>query len=433
MLRFAGKTFLVALALWAAAPASARAADISRRVAIGAFKGPQAARLQDAVESALLRRYYLVPGSEVSEAARKSGVRLRSASEFAEVARRLKVLAFVSATVKKDREWKVEMVVRKGETGEAVGRYDWTDRRLEVLAQALARATPRRLRAVLASNDGTPAAADSQEPSEELEVKAKAPSLPEQAPDGEEAGPAEATPARPYLELGVGGKMFNRSMSYADNFSRLPGYTLGRATALAIDLAFHPFALASSSKDAWVAGLGLTAAFSYALDIGTELEGARRTSSQVFGYEIGLRQRFVLGSFDLVPHVGYLVDNFVSNGSEMAPDVRYQVVRTGLGARVALGDRFSLHASADFLHVLSAGPLTDASKFPRATAEGMDLGAGAGYALGSSLEADVSLGLRRYGWDMKVLPGDTLIAGGAIDQYLSVTVGLVYRPLLGRN
>jgi hypothetical protein len=63
----------------------------------------------------------------------------------------------------------------------------------------------------------------------------------------------------------------------------------------------------------------------------------------------------------------------------------------------------------------------------------MDLGAGAGYALGSSLEADVSLGLRRYGWDMKVLPGDTLIAGGAIDQYLSVTVGLVYRPLLGRN
>jgi hypothetical protein len=427
MTRFAGRKLVLALAALLV-PAGASAAEMNHRVAIGAFKGPQAARLQDAVESSLLRRYYLVPGSEVSEAARKSGVRLRSASEFAEVARRLNVEAFVTATVKKDRDWKVEMVVRKGETGEAVGRYDWSDRRIEALASALARATPRRLRAVLASNGGAPAA--SEPDADEVVVKAKAPSLPDRASD---EGDGETAPARPYLELGVAGKMFNRTMSYADNFSHLPGYSLGRATALAIDVALQPFALAAGTRDSWIAGLGLTGAFSYALDIGTELAGARRASSQVYGYEVGLRQRFALGSFDLIPHAGYLVDTFLSNGSDVAPDVRYQVARAGIAGRVALGTRFSLHASADFLHVLSAGPLTDASKFPRATAEGMDLGGGAGYALADSLEADVSVGLRRYGWDMKVVPGDTLIAGGAIDQYLSVTVGLVYRPTLGRN
>ena len=421
--RVSALVFLAALA-----PTGASAAEMNHRVAISVFRGPQAGRLQDAVEGALLRRYFLVPGSEVNEAARKSGVRLRNAQEFAEVARKLNVQAFVSATVRKDGDWKVEMVVRKGETGETVGRYDWSDRRIEGLALAMARATPRRLRAVLASAGSPPAAAQPEE--EEVVVRAKAPSLPERGPDDRES----AAPVRPYLELGLGGKIFSRTMSYADNFSHLPGYSLGRATALALDLAFHPFALADATKDGWLAGLGLTGGFSYALDIGTELDGGdRRASSEVYGYEVGLRQRFILGIVDLLPHVAYLVDTFVANGGERAPDVRYRVARAGLGARVAIGERFSVRASADYLHVLSAGPLTEVGKFPRATARGMDLSAGAGYALGDSLDAQVAVGLRRYGWDMKSAPGDAFIAGGAIDQYLSVTVGLVYRPSLGRN
>jgi hypothetical protein len=421
------KLFVFALVAVLAPAGAARAAEMSHRVAIGAFKGPQAGRLQDAVETALLRRYFLVPGSEVSEAARKSGVRLRNASEFAEVARRLNVQAFVTATVKKERDWKVEMVVRKGDTGETVGRYDWSDRRLRGLALVMARATPRRLRALLAGS-GAPAA----EEKADEELEAKAPALPD-GPDEEEETAATTTPVRPYLELGVGGKIFNRSMSYADNYSRLPGYSLGRATAVTLDLAFHPFALGASTRDTWMAGLGLTGAFSYALDIGTELAGDRRASSSVHGYELGLRQRISVGALDVIPHAGYLVDTFLSNGSDLAPDVRYQAARAGVGARLGLGARFSVRASADYLHVLSAGPLNDDGHFPRATAQGMDLSGGAGYALTDAFEAGVTVAWRRYGWDMKVAPGDALIAGGAIDQYLSVTVGLAYRPTLGRN
>src|SRR5438552_17787146 len=61
------------------APVEAFAAsEISERVALGSFRGPHAARVRDAVEGALLRRYFLVPESMVTEAARQSGGVLRS-------------------------------------------------------------------------------------------------------------------------------------------------------------------------------------------------------------------------------------------------------------------------------------------------------------------------------------------------------------------
>src|SRR3954449_12574178 len=91
----------------ALAPA-VEAADLSQRVAIGVFRGPQAGRVQDAVESALLRRYFLVPESAVVDAARKTGVRLQTAQDFAQVARNLNVQAFVTATVRKQRVWTVQ-------------------------------------------------------------------------------------------------------------------------------------------------------------------------------------------------------------------------------------------------------------------------------------------------------------------------------------
>src|SRR5438046_810459 len=129
---FAG--VLLAMAL---APRTAEAGSMGQRVAIPNFRGPQAARVQDAVEGALLRRYLLVPDSEVAEAARKSGILLRRDQDFAEVARSLNVQAFVIATVRKQRNWTVQMTVRKGDTGAEVGRFDLSERRLDTLAAAL--------------------------------------------------------------------------------------------------------------------------------------------------------------------------------------------------------------------------------------------------------------------------------------------------------
>jgi hypothetical protein len=413
----------------ALAPRTAEAGSMSQRVAIPNFRGPQAARVQDAVEGALLRRYLLVPDSEVAEAARKSGIQLRRDQDFAEVARNLNVQAFVIATVRKQRNWTVQMTVRKGDTGAEVGRFDLSERRLDTLAAALARSTPRRLQALLAGRAAAPEVLEKtakEDEAPEAEVRQKAPSLPDKAPDY-----SEGTAPRPYLELGVAGRLFSRNMSYADNFSGLPGYRLARASAINADLAFHPLALIPGAGTV-LGGFGLTGNITYALGIGTQGAAAADGSparTEVWGWEAGVRQRIPIGIVDLLPHVSYLVDTFMASGAELAPDVRYTVVRSGLGARLYLSDRATVQASADYLHVLDAGPLTT-DRFPRATVQGMDLTLGASYAFNDSVEGLVSVGLRRYGFDMKVQPGDALIAGGAIDEYMSMTIGVSYRPSL---
>jgi hypothetical protein len=438
---------LVAGLVVLAVPATALGGPIGQRVAIGAFRGPQAARVQDAVEGALLRRYYLVPDSVVLETARKSGLKLQSDQDFAEVARSLNVQAFLTATVRKQRNWTVEMVVRKGTTGEAVARFDWTDRRIESLAAALARSTPRRLQALLANRPAA-AAVEADE-----QVVVKAPSLPERAPTVRddppedkpdpaekaektvtvaEEGPGTAAP-QPYFEVSAGSRIFSRTMSYVDNYSGLPGYRLGRATSITLDAAFHPFALIPGAG-AWIGGLGLTGNVTYALGIGTQGGSAETPArTEVYGYEAGVRHRISVGVVDLLPHVSYLVDSFVASAADLAPDVRYEVVRAGLGTRLNLSSRAAVRATADYLYVLNAGPLTGANKFPRAEVRGVDLSLGAGYSFTETLEAQASVGLRRYGFDMKVEPGDALIAGGAIDEYLSMTLGLAYRPSLRSN
>jgi hypothetical protein len=417
--------------LLAVLPATALAGTDNQRVAIPTFRGPQAARVQDAVEGALLRRFYLVPDSVIAEAARKSGVRLQRDQDFAELAKSLNVQAFVLATVRKQRNWTVQMTVRKGDTGETVGRFDWSDRHLDGLAATLARSAPRRLLALLSNRGGAAAV----EP--EGEVARKAPSLPDAKSDPDEGRaaaddePGAAAAPQPYLELGVGSRIFSRTMSYVDNFSGLPGYRLSRATALSVDGALHPFALIPGAGPFW-SGVGLTGNVTYALGIGTDAgTGDSPSRTDVYSYELGVRHVSRAGIVDLIPHASYMIDSFIASGAELAPDVRYQVVRAGMALRLNLSAKASLRASADYLDVLGAGPVID-GRFPRATVLGVDLGLGASVAVTDSLEAQAAVGLRRYGFDMKVQPGDTLIAGGAIDEYLSMTLSVAYRPTLGR-
>jgi hypothetical protein len=429
-----------------------------------------------------LRRYFLVPESAVVDAARKTGVRLQTAQDFAQVARNLNVQAFVTATVRKQRVWTVQMVVRKGDTGMMVGRFDWKDRHIDNLAAALARTTPRRLAALLAAGAARPAPSPVDDVLASAEPAAsKAPALPEpeetaardqpeerkperrpvrlaraervervakaertEAADAEEHAQAERpaprkerqdefetdpTAPRPFFELGVGGRVFSRNMTYADNFSGLPGYKLSRASALSLDAAFYPFALAPSTAGSWVRGLGLTGAFNYAMGIGTQGGGtAGATRTEVYGYEVGVRQRFIVGMVDVIPHVGYLVDQFMATNAERSPDVRYTVVRVGMGGQLNLSSKAAVRAAIDYLNVLDPGPM--AVMFPHATAQGVDLTLGVGYAFTDSLEGQVAVGWKRYGFDMHAQPEDENIAGGAVDEYLSMTLGFAYRPTL---
>jgi len=207
-------------------------------------------------------------------------------------------------------------------------------------------------------------------------------------------------------------------------------YQLAVGPAAVVDVAFYPIALASSGP---AAGLGLVISLEQAIATTSQLSadstfpnGAAFPTS-MHEFTGGLRYRIPLGAAQL----GFAVTGgehafwFVSGGGAdrnqlEIPNMAYQFVRGGVDARVALTADFSIGAGGGYRYVLNQGGAAIGKDFPHLTVAGVDAGVRAAYAITSSIEARVQADVRRYFYDMHSVKGDSLIAGGAVDQYLSV-------------
>jgi hypothetical protein len=258
--------------------------------------------------------------------------------------------------------------------------------------------------------------------------------------DGEEAdvaataGAAESsdepgTGSR-WLELALGGRGFTRDLRYHQQVT--PGlrqHQLPLGPALVLDLALYPLALLTRLP---AANIGLVAGFEQAVGIMSELSpdstfpnGARFPTSM---HEItgGLRYRIPLGasqigaSISAGQHAFWMVSGDGADRNQLEiPNVVYRFVRASLDARIAVTPDFYLGAGAGYRHVVnSAGDFV--GFFPHLTVAGVDADVGGGYRITPNIEARVQGGIRRYFYDMRSVRGDTHLAGGAIDQYLSV-------------
>ena len=409
--------------------APARAASEPERVAIESFRGPQAQRLQSAVEAALMNRYYLVPDFSIEDMARRRGVVLASPDGMAEVGRALQVRAFLSAEVQHQGEtrgargssWRVNLVVRKGDTGQALGRFVVADRRLGHLESTLASHASRKVHALLARAALAPAA----EP--EVEATAAAETAPAET-DAGQTGPSRtardlATP----ISVAVATRVFNRSFTHTQNLSALPDYQLQGAIAAEVQARVHPFALMQAAG-APLAPLGLTLALEYGLGVDSRVAGTEtRISTDVHAYAVGLSYRALAGPVAIEPALGYATSTFNAGAAPPAPNAAYRSLTPGVDLRWAAMDRVSLSASARYLHVLSAGALTAADRFPRASAHGAEAALALGFEIAGAVELFASAGLRRFGIATNVVPGDAAIAGGAVDQTTWLGLGLAYR------
>jgi hypothetical protein len=407
---------------------SAHAADDQDRVAIESFRGPHAQRLQGAVETGLMGRYYLVPDFSIEQMARRRGVAMTSPSGMAQVGRALQVRAFLSAEVQKKGAWHVAVVVRSGDTGAPLGRFVVADRRLDHLESTLASRTSRRVGALLArassqgeldlGTDGDVGAA----------ARVAAPSLAASANDVPDAvDEAGAEHPGEVLEMTLETRVFNRSFAYSQNLSGLADYRLEGALAASLGARFHPLALLS----AHLAPLGIAAGLEYGLGVGSRVAGSeQRISTDVHAYSVGLEYRFRLGEkgSTLTPTLGYALSTFNAGQSVGAPNVDYRIVKPGLEARWAITNRLALLWHADYLHVLSSGSLGATERFPRATVRGVESAGSLALAVLDGLEIAAGVGVRRFGIATNVVPGDKAIAGGAVDQTTWLGLGAVYRP-----
>lgn len=235
------------------------------------------------------------------------------------------------------------------------------------------------------------------------------------------------------LDARVGIRALHRSFDYQDPLadhdasaqrpfsSEMP---LGPSPFLDVGLYPLRWAGLTSSVD-----VGVIAGYERLIGTSTKvLEQSLDTSAQQL--YAGLRGRLALGEHQLGLSAAYgqhryYTENVVLDGKAgtLVPNVSYSYVRLAADVRFQLGP-VGLGATLGTRLVNDTGPL-QADWFPSTSTRAYELGAFASYRLFGPCDALIGVDYLRYSFDFNpVSASSPVIAGGAVDQYLSGWLGL---------
>ena len=234
-------------------------------------------------------------------------------------------------------------------------------------------------------------------------------------------------PAR--VDVEAGALLLGRHLAYTDDvLHALDTFDLGAAPGLYARASVFPGAFTRSRVAAMFGVYGGVEAMLNADSV--DARGAVRPLHAYAG-NAGLRVRLPFANPDVGVEVGWFTQRFTVGPTSPRddggiPDLALQGVSAGLAGRVNLGARWAVTARASYLAVLSAG---DARRvyFPRETLAGIVVAAGFVVRLPASLEARVEVEYRRIFTSMHPEVGDAFVAGGALDQFLAVRLGIAFR------
>jgi hypothetical protein len=260
-----------------------------------------------------------------------------------------------------------------------------------------------------------------------------------ESPSSEPAAQAEdrsaaAGPGRPkhrvgreWLEADAGFEGGMRHFTYHDGITKnLRDYQLSAAPLVALDGALYPFA---NSGAPVMQDFGLILGYAQAFAVQSMSDTAGKLDTQWQRFYAGGRARARLGSSPqaviLEASGAYGGESFFfdSTSTSSYPSVEYRFVQTNASVRVPIG-RFAAMADGGYLFVLTAGDV--ASRFPRSSVGGIDARVGGAFTLGAGFEARLMLSYRRFFYSMNPVPGDALVAGGALDQFWGLSGSLAY-------
>jgi hypothetical protein len=233
---------------------------------------------------------------------------------------------------------------------------------------------------------------------------------------------AERAPGQTFEAAAIG-RGFRRTFRYADDlFETLREYTLGAGPAFGVSLAWFP-----------TARLGVAGEIATSVGLDSQTTEGIEFPTRALHAVVGLRVRHPLGRHELRFALdGGLQDFTVDDAADMTPrpaipNVAYRFARLGAEVRLALTESLQAGAGAGYRYILSSGEIEEDDFFPRLSVHGVDASAWLGYRLGANLEARIGLAVERYFYAMNPEPGDPLVAGGAVDQYVSGHAAAVYR------
>lgn len=384
----------------------------------------------------------------------------QDSEKYAAFAEKKEVTAIVLATVKKKgKNWELTVDVRNGADGESLSDVSLkgkSEKDLQKKIDAdLASELADPLVQAKAPGDEQPAEPEPEpepepkakkKPKAEQEPKAKPEPKPEPEPEPEPAKTAEedaagdekdkgedepkaaATGDLPSaIELGLGLKGFRRSYDYSDDLSDLKTYSLDGAPAGFIYLRLYPAAFSSAG---FVSNIGITGGYEQAFALKSKDSDGRELTTSSREYFAGLRLRIPIAAHELGIVAAYGSHSFEIDSDVTVPDVDYSFIRAVVDARFRIGKGIvGFHVGPRI--ILGTGELGDI--FPDATTTALEAGLTGGYALSPNFDFMGGLELKRYGItlnpdpdDLPQINGAPAAAGGALDQYLGLWLGVAW-------
>jgi hypothetical protein len=431
-------------------------AQKKRVVVVEAFKGPAADKYRIAVMKSVYREGIdVIPDKQLIKVEADLGLQ-RVADSYSGIARELKLTGFVSGIITGGRRPKARIIVRNAD-GKPIGGQIFQATSAPKLIAMVSAGAGTKVSAVLGSTPGDAAtneaeavaaateepAAAAEEPAEEESKGGDAEASEKESgsddADADVAASADDDEDAPRKKKASGDKslraafvmrMFSRNFAYNDNkvggqqgyqapetkFSNLP-----LVPAPGIALEFFPTSF-----------LGVFGSYNRAI-VGSKDSGGSVYSTSASQFTLGVKSHLDLGGIGIEPLVSYGGQSYAVSDLPTAPGrlqvagVDYKTLGAGADARFALSGGASVFVGGRYLHILSAGEILSETYF-QGSAVGGEFGAGVIYPLSFAKGFDLSVGLdlRRIAFAFTPDMTAPRIAGGAVDQYVGLNLGLGY-------
>lgn len=245
-----------------------------------------------------------------------------------------------------------------------------------------------------------------------------------------EAPPAERKEGRRSwtpLAISLGISLQRRDLTYNDDaFDTLRTYELGGAPAIAADARWYP---AAHFVGGFAAHLGVEGRLRYLLAVASEDSAGNRFDTESFDAWGGIRGRIPLYDHEIGLGIGLGHHTFgvqVPDDGPALPDVAYTYLRAGADARFGLPADFHVYIAGGWRQVFSAGDITSDRWFPDASLGGIDAQIALGWAFFGGVEVRLGAEYTRYFFSLNPEVGNEAVAGGALDQYIGGTLDLMW-------
>jgi len=412
------------------------------KVTVGDFTGRRASKVRAQVVKALDGEVELVPNSDVESAAESLGVDASTAEGRTAVALELGISAFVAGSVKKKgKRSTLTLTVYDASDGGEVGTGTVRGKTKALPKLAKRKAWGEIGSLIAGTSVPEPEAEPEPEPEPEEEPREYTAGDADDEDQDEDEDPGEAE--GPGLVVSVGLGLGTRDFDYPKdgNLGGLPNYTLtpwgddaGVAPAALLGLQLFPMAFVGGGLASNI-GVDVRAELVFGVDSVDPVRD-ETYATNALRWSADLMMRFPMDGLEPAVRLGYGVSTYEIESSPTqrspVPAVAYGSVRFGGDLRLGLGDSLALDTHLVLLLPLGFGELGEDDWFPGASALGLESELRVAILLSESLETFVGLGYDRYGLTLDPDPADEgvglgRVAGGAVDQYMHVRLGVGYR------